>query len=195
MTSQPLPGALPVGTCPVCFHSGIRLTSKGVFYNHGPRSSQCPGTGLKPTGGQSGGSAASSSQPSSSSRSDTPLISSDPHSIEEGLIRAGSSLFGAEKQIIKWIPKGARAHCATLLTRLLNSVADHPDSPLGWANLLSFACNVLAKPSRGGGKARNLSNIFMKRCKNFYFISETDMRAGSLGGDSSDGGESKTDLT
>ena len=129
-----------------------------------------------------------------SSTAVVPPISSDLHSTEEGLISAVSSLFGTEKQIIKWIPKGARAHCATLLTRLFNSVADYPNSLVGWANLLSFAFKILAKPSRGG-KARNLSNIIAKRCKNFHFITESDLRAGSLGDDSREVEQTKNRVT
>jgi len=40
----------------------------------------------------------------------------------------------------------------------------------------------LSKPARGG-KSRNLSNIIVKRCKDFHFTSDDDLRAGSMGCD------------
>jgi len=49
-----------------------------------------------------------------------------------------------------------------------------------WANLLSFAAKVLRNPDRGG-KPRNLSNIIIKRCKNFHFTSDDDLKSGGLG--------------
>jgi len=103
-------------------------------------------------------------------------------SSEEGLDKALSVLFGSGGRIIKWIPKAARAHCAPLLTRLLKATTDNPNSSTAWANLLSFAAKVLGNPARGG-KSRNLSNIIIKRCKNFHFVSDDDLRSGSLGFD------------
>jgi Reverse transcriptase (RNA-dependent DNA polymerase) len=37
-----------LGACPCCARSGIKLTSSGLLYNHGPRASHCPGTGRLP---------------------------------------------------------------------------------------------------------------------------------------------------
>jgi len=47
--SQPIaPRRSSLGTCSHCFRAGLRITSGGVVYNHGPRSAQCPGTGRPP---------------------------------------------------------------------------------------------------------------------------------------------------
>src|SRR6267154_2589488 len=121
MSSQPVPGANSVGTCPVCFHSGLRLTSKGVLYNHGPRASQCPGTAKKPIGCQTGaGSSNSQGEGATFIQSSSPASPTNLQSSNGGLEKAVSGPFSSSKRIIKWIPKGARAHCAPLLTRLLN---------------------------------------------------------------------------
>ena len=97
--------------------------------------------------------------------------------------RSMAQLFGSVKQLIKWIPKGARGHCAPLLSHLLKSVTDNPTSGTAWVNLLSFATQVLAKPSRGG-KSKNLSNIIAKRCKDFHLANDDELRNGKLGYDS-----------
>src|SRR6267154_1035689 len=108
MSSQPVPGTNSVGTCPVCFHSGLRLTSKGVLYSHGPRASQCLGTAKNPIGCQAGGVPANSQGDGASSiHIFSPSTSADPQSSNGGLDKAVSGLFSSAKQIIKWIPKGA----------------------------------------------------------------------------------------
>ena len=38
----------PLGTCPACFRSDIRLTVGGVLYSHGPRGAECTGSGKIP---------------------------------------------------------------------------------------------------------------------------------------------------
>ena len=106
-------------------------------------------------------------------------------SISTDAICALSMLFGRNTPTIKWIPRAARQQCATLLTKLFLAVTYHPDSILAWVNLLSFAKRVLYKQQRGGVH-RNLSNILIRRCKDFnsipvaQFIANLGSSKGSL---------------
>jgi Reverse transcriptase (RNA-dependent DNA polymerase) len=67
---------------------------------------------------------------------------------------------------IKWIPRAARARCATALDKTLRDVIKDPANRAKWSRLLSFTGAILAKPRRGGTK-RNLSNVILKRICEF----------------------------
>jgi len=68
--------------------------------------------------------------------------------------------------MIKWIPRAARKHCATLLTKLLMGVVNKPNEAGEWDKLLAFGQFILHRPMRGGAR-RNLTNIIARRCSDF----------------------------
>ena len=151
----------PTGTCPVCFTSGIRLTKAGLLYNHGRRDQQCAGFGGLPLSYPASSSSHSSGPPPTPHTSSVPLpsstsSSSPPIHTTDGLVPPS----------IKWIPRGARAQCASLLTRLISEVVKSPDHITPWENLLAFGGVILQRPPRGGCH-RNLGNILSRRCMNF----------------------------
>ena len=47
-SSQSTTGGGRLGTCSICFKSGLKLTSAGYVVNHGPRGAQCQGVGKPP---------------------------------------------------------------------------------------------------------------------------------------------------
>jgi hypothetical protein len=68
--------------------------------------------------------------------------------------------------MIKWIPRAARQHCATLLTKLIMGVVGKPGDVGEWVKLLAFGRSILLRPVRGGAR-RNLTNILTRRCATF----------------------------
>src|SRR6267154_656248 len=68
--------------------------------------------------------------------------------------------------MIKWIPRTARQHCATLLTKLILSVVNKPKDVGEWEKLLAFGRSILHRPPKGNSR-RNLTNIIAHRCSEF----------------------------
>jgi hypothetical protein len=186
------------GTCPVCLRVGIKLTADGVLYNHGPRAAPCKGVGKVPiskggmggltvgAGGQTGGPGCGragivGSVPLPSS-GQTPPAQLTPGVAPSAVSGAGvgptlvgpqsaaahpAFTAGQSPPLIKWIPRAARQNCATLLTKLINAVLKQPSAQADWERLFAFGRLVLTKPPRGGTQ-RNLSNIIMRRCGDFF---------------------------
>ena len=68
--------------------------------------------------------------------------------------------------MIKWIPRAARQHCASLLTRIIQALISNPNNLLEWEYLLIFGRHILHRPARSSSK-RNLTNILAQRCRTF----------------------------
>src|ERR1700759_1690475 len=97
----------PTSTCPVC-QLRIRLTSSGVFYNHGPRDFPCPGVDTYPVPATLNDNNASQHV----STQEQNITSSQPlDSIQSKLFL---HLSGNLPPMIKWILRSARQHCASL---------------------------------------------------------------------------------
>src|SRR5437867_2118291 len=123
-------------TCPVC-KLRIKLKSSGVLHNHGHRDSPCLGVGTHPiptTVNENSASEHVVTQGENISSSQLPA------SIQSKLF---SHLTGNLPQMIKWIPRSARQHCASLLTKLILAVVSKPSSREDWGRLLLFGRMVL----------------------------------------------------
>lgn len=68
--------------------------------------------------------------------------------------------------MIKFIPRAARQHCATLLTRLILDIVSKSDGLEEWTKFLAFGRYILTRPVKGGSR-KNLSSIIISRCNNF----------------------------
>ena len=157
------------GTCPICQVSSIRLTRAGLLYNHGPRGSQCPGVGSKPLGVGSGSILLAPITAFSQTQSASPnLATPNNHSTPTTSSNTGPSpllsLLKALPPMIKWIPRSARPHCSSLLTKIITNVVSRPNLVLNWEYLLLFGRIILSRPSQGGSR-RNLTNILVTRCR------------------------------
>ena len=120
--SQP---AKATGTCPVCKSAGIRLTHAGKLYHHG-RGGHCMGVGAVPLSGASGIVHPSNISQAHSSVLPTASLSSSSLSPPSTDPLPYTSPRGILPPMIKWIPRAARKHCATLLTKLLMGVVNKP---------------------------------------------------------------------
>ena len=165
------------GTCPACYETGLRLTLGGRLYAHGAKNARCVGVGQIPL--QSAASrvnnltvnsvslpAQSATQPSlitqpSSLVSPAPTLSTPPT-----LSYLHDRLQGSLPPMVKWIPRTARQHCATLLTKLIWSVVNKPKDTGEWEKLLAFGRSILHRPTKGSSR-RNLTNIIARRCSEF----------------------------
>jgi hypothetical protein len=158
------------GSCSVCLKPGLRLTGKGLVYNHGHRSDDpCPGIGKPPYG---------STTPASQFLRDSHIQPQTPalapprqQSIQLGAhlsqVRAAPKFAHPclNGPAIKWIPRAARQKCAILLSSLIKAVLQNPQDADVWLKLLQFAPVILSKPARGGQK--NLTNVITRRIANF----------------------------
>ena len=150
------------GTCPVCQVSNLRLTAGGKLYNHGPRGGKCGGVGTRPS---------SSTQPVPFPVTQPSPSGASALPIGGGTAQAQSSpslafLITSLPPLIKWIPRAARQHCATLLTKIIQAVISNPNNLQGWEYLLTFGRVILNRPARSSSM-RNLSNILGQRCRTF----------------------------
>ena len=75
--------------------------------------------------------------------------------------------------MIKWVPRAARQHCASLLTKIINKVSASPHSVRGWEYLLAFGRDILQRPIQGGS-TRNITNILTQRCRSFGEVMSRD---------------------
>jgi hypothetical protein len=154
------------GSCSVCLKSGLRLTSKGLVYNHGHRSDQpCAGIGKPPYG-----STASVGQSIRDSQPQAPVLAPPSRLLQPLQLGAHPTQGSASSKsahprpngpTIKWIPRAARLKCAKLLSSLIRAVLQKPDDVDVWLKLFQFAPAVLSKPARGGQK--NLTNVITRR--------------------------------
>jgi hypothetical protein len=143
------------GTCPTCQVAGIRLTRGGLLYNHGPRGAHCGGKGALPVSiGKIGHMPISHTvqQPSqllsptsSQGVSGLPVTtglqtSSSGVPVTTGL-QSSSVLLNLNSSLppmIKWIPRAARQHCASLLCKIIQGVISMPNNSRSWEHLLAF---------------------------------------------------------
>ena len=175
-SSQPSCG---FGSCHVCGHTGLRLTSVGEVHAHGPRSARCPGgVGGPSITGQFSQAMTVSTQPSTdpnvlvhcdvtqqmpkaSWTAETtgsfgrlvqqPLIQpkatldiqSDLQADSLDLIESWWQM--ATPPVIKWIPRGARHACASLLTHYLKLVVSNPTESNHWKGVFTFARSILGR--------------------------------------------------
>lgn len=68
--------------------------------------------------------------------------------------------------MIKWIPRAARQHCATLLTKIILGIVNKPSGVEEWMKLFIYGRHILHRPARGGAR-RNITNIITRRCSDF----------------------------
>ena len=165
------------GTCPVCYESGLRLTLSGRLYTHGTRNARCAGVGQLPLQSavlnvnNSVANRVSLSQQSASQSSSTAQLSSIIIPSSSTLTHPTNShlhnyLNETLPPMIKWIPRAARHHCSSLLTKLTMSVVNKPKETERWDKLLAFGRSILHRPPKGKTN-RNLTNIIARRCSEF----------------------------
>src|SRR5437867_11884727 len=135
------------GTCPVCHESGLRLTLAGRMYSHGAKTARCLGVGQLPL--QSAvyllnTLAVNATSLTHETSSQSCLITETSSSVSPALSpttppnlsNLHDCLKGSLPQMIKWIPRTARKHCATLLTKIIWSVVNKPRDTEEWEKLL-----------------------------------------------------------
>lgn len=64
--------------------------------------------------------------------------------------------------VIKHIPRSARAHCASELTEVISTVLREPESTDAWSTFLNYSSTVLSAPRRSG-RRHNLASLIRKR--------------------------------
>ena len=107
-----------------------------------PRESPCPAVGTYPIPATVNDNNASQHV----STQEQNISSSQPlDSIQSKLFLR---LSGNLPPMIKWIPRSARQHCASLFTKLILAVVSKPNSEENWARLLLFGRMVLERPVR-----------------------------------------------
>ena len=155
------------GSCAVC-KSTIRLTSGGLIYNHG-HGAKCAGVGLPPLGDVFHLSTPQSSQqPPSDIANQTTIPQSGSNESQSPSVSSQlCEVFkGPPCPVIKWIPRAARVHCASVLAKVIMSVTNNPESEKEWASLLLIGRRLLSRPNKDSNN-RNLSSIIIKRCGEF----------------------------
>ena len=165
-------------------YDNIRLQIDGKLYRHGPRDRPCIGSGTLPHQGSVHPSqdAHDSTQNSQSQSSQFNVTCSNYNAmvspaITDSTTNVINDSFDVQSYNefvhptrgsppVKRIPRSARLACSTLLSKLLNDVAEDAHSVDKWQKLFSFAPNILSKPKRGGRK-RNLGNLITSRISKF----------------------------
>ena len=134
------------------------------MHRHGPRTNPCPGSQQPPLGPSvQAASQALSSQSASASATSTDSSQSHPADGTSGRI----SFTPVDCAIVKYIPKSARATCASHLSGLLNFVVSDPENVGHWQAVLNWGQVILAAPKRGGRK-HNVASSIRKRVAGFH---------------------------
>ena len=164
------------GECSVC-HAIRQLHHKdGNVHLHGPRKNRCAGSNkppvaIQPIGvvNQSNFSAPSASQFSQQQEVSTASSSfglpSSPSSLSLSSAGLNADVFDFHYRtghIIKHIPRSARSHCTSELTRAIKGVLAHHDNRDAWSTLLLFGRSIPSTPRRTG-RRHNIANTLNSR--------------------------------
>ena len=156
------------GLCREC-RGVFRLTGSGLLYRHGgkARGGECAGSAQTPVTTGSGSAAPAEIAKSADVTTAVPLA---------GVPASGcadfSFLLSSERpRLVDHIPKGARASCRELLSRILADISRAPFDALKWRALLLFGREVLVKPARGG-RRHNVTGHIRRQADSFCGTAE-----------------------